>query len=67
MCMCLTDFRVFMSYKETNALVFRQWERAFQKQSDQHTREWTVQLIESQLEATSAITPGPLQDNYSLP
>ena len=59
--MCLTNFRGFMSFKATNALIFRLWERAFQKQSDQHTREWTLPLIESQLEATSIILPGSLQ------
>ena len=27
-CMCLTDFRLFISFKETTALAFRLWERA---------------------------------------
>jgi hypothetical protein len=48
-----------MSFKETNATLFSLWERAFQ--SYQHTREWTLQLIDFQLEATSTLTPSPLQ------
>ncbi len=54
-----------MLFKKSNATVFSLWKRAIQKQSDQHSREWTLQLIESLLEATSNLTPGPLQRELS--
>jgi hypothetical protein len=46
-------------------MVLSLWERAFQKQFDQQTSEQMVQLIDCQLDATSMLSPGPLQRDLS--
>ena len=59
--MSLPNFQQYVLFKKTTAVVFSLWERASQKQFDQHTNEWMLQLIESQLEATSKLSLGPIQ------
>ena len=59
----LKDFDKFATFRQSTAIAYSLWERAFEAQYDQQTSEWVSQLIEYQLEATKTLEAGPLQDN----
>ena len=56
----LKDFDKFATFRQSTAIAYSLWERAFEAQYDQQTPEWVSQLIEYQLDATKTLEAGPL-------
>ena len=53
----LKDLDNFATFRQSTAIAYSLWERAFEAQYDQHwqTTEWVTQLIEYQLDATKTL------------
>ena len=56
----ISDYNSFLCFKKETAVAYRLWERTFQKFPDQHSMEWTRQLIKCQMYVTMT-HQGPLQ------
>ena len=59
----LKDFDNFATFRQSTAIAYSLWERAFEAQFDQQTTEWATQLIEYQLDATKTLEARQLRDN----
>ena len=57
----------FLFFKRSNSIALSLWEKAFQKQYDQESSEWTVQLIEYQLKTTGTLNAGNFNKSFSRP
>ena len=56
----LKDFDNFATFRQSTAIAYSLWERAFEALFDQQTAEWVTQLIEYQLDAAKTLEAGPL-------
>ena len=57
----ISDYNSFVTFKKETTVTYRLWERTFQKFPDQHSMEWTRQLIKCQMFVTMK-HQGPLRD-----
>ena len=58
----LVDYNNFELFRKSTAMALSLWARAFQKQYNQLTDEWTTQLIDYQLKAIHTFEPGEFRE-----